>query len=315
MKLYQLKYMTCYLTISFLAACGSSDTKQEEKAVENETTNNELLWEENSAELSLPDGLRSFIGKKGNSELYYYLEVDLTSDTIELRAIKSDTSQTITKYIEKRGVLAAINGGYFSGNTSYSALLDNSTYFAKNIAVLTRFSNSYPVIRSGFTLNQENNADINWIYQFDNSGEVYVYSQPLQYVLNDGTPMASPVKSDGILTSPKLVVGGGPTLVKSGEAELTYEQEVFWGSGVELNDFRPRSAVCVTADDKVIMFIAKSQQLSALPDILIQLGCDDAMNLDGGGSSAIAVDSKVIYTQGRAVPTALLVVDKSSFQP
>lgn len=293
-----------------LSGCSSSSSETDDGGTE---TDNTLVWTDESAANNMPSGVKFMVGSVSGNGTLYYLELDLNQENVALRAVKSETSQSIGHYVATDGVVAAVNGGYFSGNSSYSAVVDDGVYYARNVTSLNRGGQSYPVLRSGFTLSDEGQADVHWIYQFDTSNEVYVYNEPLAYGASDPTPLPQPTKDDGQLTTPKLVIGGGPTLVKNGAENLTYDQEIFWGSGVEVGDYRPRTAVCATADDKVIMLVAKNFKLSLLPELMIDLGCEAAMNLDGGGSTAMALNGNTVYDQGRAVPTALMIVDTSVY--
>lgn len=45
---------------------------------------------------------------------------------------------------------------------------------------------------------------------------------------------------------------------------------------------------------------------------MISLGCDRAMNLDGGASSALYAKGRVITSPGRQLNTVLIIKDKSS---
>lgn len=302
------KLMICLFPL-LLLGCSSND-----KEAETETeSDNTLTWQDVSAEYSLPTGVNYFLGSIGESKPLHYVKLDLTNDNLELRAASSEQSQSIMNFAEQEGVLAAINGGFFSGNSSYSALIDDNEFYARNVTALTRSGQSFPVLRSALTLSSSNQASVDWVYQYDLTGAIYGFAEPLSYSLSDTTPQEIPEAAAGTLLDAKMAIGGGPTLVKNGQSKITYDEEIFWGSGVEIGDYRPRSAVCITADNHVIMLVAKSYKISALPELLISLGCDEAMNLDGGGSTALAVGGESIYNQGRSIPTSLLIVDKSKY--
>ncbi|MDQ9090211.1 phosphodiester glycosidase family protein [Pseudoalteromonas haloplanktis] len=85
------------------------------------------------------------------------------------------------------------------------------------------------------------------------------------------------------------------------------------GSGVKLNDSRPRTAICATTQNNIIMLTAHNLSLIELASQMLSLGCNNAMNLDGGGSTAMSLADEVIYDQGRAVVTAVLLVDTVSY--
>lgn len=84
------------------------------------------------------------------------------------------------------------------------------------------------------------------------------------------------------------VMGGGPMLLKNGEYIGPKQKS-------DLVEARhPRSAIGRTADDKVWMVLIDGRQtmsqgttIEETADWMRKLGCVDAMNLDGGGSSAL----------------------------
>ncbi|WP_182440142.1 phosphodiester glycosidase family protein [Colwellia sp. RSH04] len=305
-----LKLSSFLLFLPLLLNCGGGGTEEKKTT----TDAYQIEWNNLSDTTSLPTGVEFYSAKiEGTGGSVHYLKLDLINDALELRAISVPQSQNLNEFVKETGAIAAINGGYFSGNTSYSAVIDNFNYFARNVTSLNRNSKAYPVLRSGLTVSADNTAEVNWIYQFDQSGEVYKFEAPLAYATDDSTPLPVPEKDDGTAFMPKLVIGGGPTLVKDGLENLSYAEEVFWGSGVFLNDLRPRTAVCVTADQHLIMLVATHYKISALPKFLISIGCENAMNLDGGGSSAMATFDTEIYNQNRAVPSALVIVDKNTY--
>ena len=162
---------------------------------------------------------------------------------------------------------------------------------------------------------------IDWIYHFGNRViDTYKFDAPTQNV--NGTPAASPNQAKGepyydLLTG----IGGGPTLVKNGAVNVTYNQEVFWGSGVGLDNDDPRTAVGYTKDNHCIIIVADGRSdtsggigLTDLAKVMINLGCVEAMNLDGGGSTQMAIGNKLVDkpSESRPVATMLAVVSADS---
>jgi hypothetical protein len=108
---------------------------------------------------------------------------------------------------------------------------------------------------------------------------------------------------------------------------VTYEEEIFWGSGVGLDNNDPRTAIGYTSDNHVIMFAVDGRQSNwslglSIPEVaetMISLGCVEAMGLDGGGSTTIiAADSllnKPSDGSQRQVANALVVMPKPEPPP
>jgi hypothetical protein len=175
-------------------------------------------------------------------------------------------------------------------------------------------------------LYEDKTASIDWIYHFSNEFEDIIrYQSPIPNTPT--TPAQAPLREDGQAYENLLMgIGGGPTLVKNGAVRITYNEEVMFGSGVELNDRRPRTAVGYTQDKKLIIFIAEGglitssgATLQQVAEIMISLGAVEAMNLDGGGSTTMAINGELFNrpsggTFQRAVPSILAVVPADSLK-
>jgi exopolysaccharide biosynthesis protein len=94
-------------------------------------------------------------------------------------------------------------------------------------------------------------------------------------------------------------IGGGPVLIKNG-ALATAEM---WADEMTASDILngsvPRTAIGYTGDNKVILFVCEGRNatpntpgftLTEMANILKDLGCVEALNLDGGGSSCMLVN-------------------------
>lgn len=98
------------------------------------------------------------------------------------------------------------------------------------------------------------------------------------------------------------IVGGVPRLIKDGKIDITWEREKAAKAFVE--DRHPRTAVAKLRDGKFLMVTVDGRQpgvsvgmsLRELAEYLLSLGAVDAMNLDGGGSTTMYLDGKVVNT-------------------
>lgn len=79
----------------------------------------------------------------------------------------------------------------------------------------------------------------------------------------------------------------------------TYEEEILSDIGATVN--RPRSAIGITNDKKMILFVCEGDGMTTgvagmttenVANIMKTLGCTDAINLDGGGSSCMLVNGQ-----------------------
>ena len=96
----------------------------------------------------------------------------------------------------------------------------------------------------------------------------------------------------GIHSDIQEAIGGLPMLVSDGKVSIEGEGE----PGDYLRARHPRTAVCYT-DEKYIFAVVDGRQpklsvgmtLEELADFMLSLGCTEAMNTDGGGSTEIAL--------------------------
>lgn len=113
------------------------------------------------------------------------------------------------------------------------------------------------------------------------------------------------------------ITNGVPQLIKNGKIEITWEAEKETKSFVETR--HPRTAVAKLKDGKFLMVTVDGRSeasggigLQHLAEILLELGAADAMNLDGGGSTTMFLDGKVVNKPSdkegeRRVSDAILV--------
>ncbi len=285
----------------------------------------EITWTNISSQHSLPAGVQLFQGERQSPILKaWYLEVDMNVADLAVRPYLG-TPLGISEFTHSAGAFAAVNGGYFSGTTSVSSVVYPEEVLAQNIAAVVRDNLTYPLTRSFFGVDYEKQMSVDWIYHF-NSSVSGIYTFPVPNPNAIGSPAALPDSTNGQQYNDLAVgIGGGPALIDNGAINISYTEEVFWGSGVGLSNRDPRTAVGFTANNHLILFVADGRDntwsegvsLTELADILFNLGCVEAMNLDGGGSSQMAVGSSLINRpEGgffqRPIPSILAVVHSDS---
>jgi exopolysaccharide biosynthesis protein len=113
-------------------------------------------------------------------------------------------------------------------------------------------------------------------------------------------------------------LGGGPRLVNNSRVEVTALREDF-RADVRVG-LGPRTAIGIDKAGRYILAVVDGRQkfhstgltLTELAYTMQKLGAVDAMNLDGGGSTALAVRGKVVNRPSdgseRSVSNALLVM-------
>jgi hypothetical protein len=138
------------------------------------------------------------------------------------------------------------------------------------------------------------------------------------------TLLASVPAVDGVITQ---CVGGGPRLVRDGKVAVNDDSEKFGKSFIR--DRHPRTAVGVSKDRRTLFLVTVDgrqplvsigQNLPDLAEYMVRIGCWEAMNLDGGGSTTMVVRGEVVNspsdrTGPRTVTNSLLVVSTAAAGP
>jgi exopolysaccharide biosynthesis protein len=120
------------------------------------------------------------------------------------------------------------------------------------------------------------------------------------------------------------IVSGVPQLIKNGKIDITWLEEKASKSFVETR--HPRTAVAKLKDGKFLMITVDGRSESSggiglygLAALLLELGATDAMNLDGGGSTTMYLDGKIVNKPSdkegeRKVSDAIIVTLRNKSQ-
>ena len=233
-----------------------------------------------------------------------------------------------------------VNGGFFGGTTSVSLLVADgelrSLAAQEDLYRKTEPPTVYYPVRAAFGQSADGSFEAVWAYCVrDEGGRPYAFPSPLGNDERTGTFMSAPPSSlteGGRRWEVRQAVGAGPMLVRDGKnvAEESYWREVLDHGGVSGLSRQPRTAIGATADGKLVVLVcdgrnkrgSKGFTLPELADKLISLGCTEAVNLDGGGSSTfVGREGKVLNmpsdTEGtdpagaaiveRRIPTAVVI--------
>ena len=117
----------------------------------------------------------------------------------------------------------------------------------------------------------------------------------------------------------KTAIGGGPVLVQEGRVKITNNEEMKF-AGKAIGDKHPRTCIGYTTDGYLIIMaiqgrfpgIAEGATLEQGARLLVGLGCVEALNLDGGGSSCLLINGKETIQPSdkggqRPVPAVFLI--------
>ena len=294
----KFRFFLPLLVMVFLSACntsGNSSVEYPELGLEwspIDSINNEL-----------PEGLSVYqsIHVGANLRAWYVL-VEESLPEIESRVVvsnDSDRRETVAEFAQRLGVPVMINGGYFRMDLNpakHVGLLkvDDELIHAATSSVL-RGEERFYLYRSAIGFDENNALEINWVSSSGDS--VYKWEEGI-----DNIPGQPGSKKDTTYRSPwtyRDILGAGPVLLQNGKVHIPVNEEVFFGTSIP--EVHPRTAAGITASGDLILLLVDGRQLISrgvdlpeLAQIMLELGCKDAINLDGGGSSALVVNGMLL---------------------
>ena len=275
----------------------------------------------------------------------YYLIADLKDKDIEFTV---DTSKgrrlTPSKFYEKNGKpVVVVNTTFFSfaTNQNLNVVIKDGKLLGYNIHTINgrgkdTFTYRHP-FGSAIGISKKRKADIAWLYADSSMRKPWAsqiqlgpvkdsISQPTFEYLDQKTSVI-PIPHSGKLESwfekwkMQTAVGGGPVLLQFGKIKITNNEELKF-AGKAIDDKHPRTAMGYTKDGKLIILEVEGRNKNAGGATLTQeaqifkdLGCQEALNLDGGGSSCMLVNGKETIkvsdaTGQRPVPAVFIIKQK-----
>ena len=225
----------------------------------------------------------------------------------KLSGSEDDLKTPSDVYKDKNYPAIVVNGGYFysDSGTNYASSLavSEGTLLSPNINYASQdWVTIYYPTRAAFVEHKDGSIEACWTY-FANSGH-FMYQSPAENSWEEDpldVPSAT-FPSEGAEFEAVNGIGGGPVLLKGGAVKNTGAEELFSettdvGYGIS----NPRTAIGKTDGGKLVLFVCEGRQMTdgvaglttaEVADILKSLGCTEAINLDGGGSSCMLVNGK-----------------------
>lgn len=265
----------------------------------------------------IPDGLAIYRspGKLKDVAAVAYLAVadpgkvswDVRSiDDPRLQGTK-DQLRTPSQFYSESPAPVIINGGFFyvDGDKRYSAsaAVSGGRTYGVNINYASQDWETIYYPTRGVFYEKDGACAAGWTY-YVNENNHFLYDSPAGNSW-DSKPLARPdasfpSKAEQFVA--QTAIGGGPVLLKGGEIRNTYKQELFDGpNGILCDSRHPRTAIGATADGRLVLFVCEGRNMTPgvpgftseeVADILKELGCTEALNLDGGGSSCMLINNQ-----------------------
>ncbi|MBT3253914.1 MAG: phosphodiester glycosidase family protein [Candidatus Marinimicrobia bacterium] len=272
----------------------------------------------------LPEGILVYQSVHVGANLRaWYVHVKESLPEIESRVVVSsdfDARETVSEFAQRLDVPVMINGGYFRMDLNpakHVGLLkvDGELIHAATSSVLRNEERFY-LHRSAIGFSANNGVEINWVSSSGDS--VFSWAQGIENI--PGQPGEQKDNIHRKLWPYRDILGAGPLLMRDGEVFIPINEEVFFGTSIP--EVHPRTAAGVTPEGDLILLLVDGRQLISrgvdlpeLANIMQELGCEDAINLDGGGSSALVVNGMLLNrpagkTVEREVMSAIAVYSK-----
>ena len=280
----------------------------------------------------------------GKPNIAYYVIADLKD-----KKLLFDADTTLNRrftpiqfYQENKQPLVVVNTTFFSfqTNQNLNVVVKDGKLVGYNIHSLPARGKDtltyWHPLGSALGINRRRRADIAWLFT-DSLLKYPVAFEISPDLVRDSFRYVSKFnfapefrhypkleKRRGIKEKWKMqtAVGGGPALIHNAAIKITNNEErKFIGNAI--NDKHPRTAMGYTKDGKLIILVvqgrfpgmAEGVTLGQLAKMLQDLGCWEALNLDGGGSSCMLVNGKETIkpsdaTGQRAIPAVFIIKNR-----
>lgn len=290
------------LILAFLPTEGQSiiPMKWEKKSTPKIKQKSNIKWFESKTDLK-------FLDKSADPFKAYYVVLDSKDPTYEIQTSIADKPLPFNEFWQNptNRPFIIVNGGFFGPNTSYSLLISDKQVLAKNADNLKRDSETYLVSRPAFYKKTSGEYAISWVYT-DHINNSFVLEKPINCNVDEASICLS-FLNNLAATEMEMAIGGGPMLIKDSKIIEDYSPERFLDDVVSSK--APRTAIGLTKNQEIIILIVDGRQehsvgvsLQTLSALLQDLGCEYAMNLDGGSSSFLVINDTLINHPSREIP-------------
>ena len=254
-------------------------------------------------DLDLPNGIEVFQGINKYIPLKAWVAIiDLENINITAKILSSndvDGVETPSSFLDNNNAIVVLNGGYFitdNRSAKHVGLLKTSGILREPASPsLIKEDLRYYISRGAFGLKENGSPDIAWASTYNDS--IFEWDRPIAN--RPGYPNKLISNKSRKHWNVNGALHAGPVLISDGEIDITVEEEVFFNTPIA--GVQPRSAVGYTKENKLILMVVDGRQpdsrgvyLEELAIMLKYFNCHEAVNLDGGRSSAIVADTRLL---------------------
>lgn len=319
-----LDYGKSYKVRAFLtSSAGIYYSTESDVSLEAELPAINLAWNKLSkpalpAEIELYETTSQLNGRNFHA---WYAIGDLSTGKVEVRAHIPASPATIdTQAASFNGdCYLLVNGGYFYNGHHTGIAVINSVKSGSIPPVRgslktgdAEYNSMYNVTRGTFGVDNSGKPNVVWTGT-DASGNVFYFDRPLPSVKGENKygVVTNENPATAIGWSPKYALSAGPVLLKDKKIPFDFTEtsngKDYYLSNYEIipydifgtNVRADRTAIAYREDGKVVIFICDGRiaasggaTLTELAQIMKGLGCEGAVNLDGGGSTGMLVGAE-----------------------
>lgn len=246
----------------------------------------------------MPPGIEIFEGVDEDAPLKVWLaRVDARQPGIDLEVVASsapDGRESVSSMVSGSGACLGINGGYFlqtENSFQHIGLLIAGGRFVHSATPgIIAEDRRYDIRRSAIGFEPDDRITLGWVTSRADSS--FWWDAPLPNA--QGKPAPLPDSAWGAFLPIEDAIAAGPSLLREGRIDIPVDEEVFFHTTIP--DVHPRSAAGRDADGRLLLMVVDGRQgdsrgvtLEELARLMLEFGAEEALNLDGGGSSTFVV--------------------------
>lgn len=257
----------------------------------------------------------------GKPNIAYYVSAELKDKKLDFTVDTTlERRLTPSQYFEKNNhPLITVNCTFFEFNHSknLNTVIKQGKLIGYNIHSIAGKGKDTLTYRhplgSALGIDKKRRADVAWLFTDSTKRFSYARQFPIDVIKDSSSKLSlekvkeyntiiSHTSSTELLDKWKMqtAVGGGPVLLQNGVIKITNNEELKFSGKTGLIDKHPRTCMGYTKDGKLIIMviqgrfkgIAEGATLEQEAKLLQAVGCWEALNLDGGGSSCLLINGK-----------------------
>jgi len=281
-----------------------------------------LVWTEITSTLgALPPEITVFQGTDENIPVkawYAQIRIQPGSGLVSVKRADAATgAESVSSFSIRNEACLVVNGGYFldeeTGSRPIGLVVSDGVIVNHAIHRISSDDIRYNALRSAIGITDSGTLDIAWVSSRNDS--VFAWTEAIEN--QQGFPAQPLPRSMSRFWPVEQALAAGPALVIDGNVDVHTDSEIFFDTPIP--NIHPRTAAGINADGDLLLMIVDGRQASSrgvnlieLAGMMLDVGAVRAINLDGGGSTAMVVGDSLLNRpvgtgKERPVATAIVV--------